>query len=109
MRKLTVATIGAISLAACSGRATDPLPAFETIERATLAYANCVADSARKLAPQSRETDVLAQQAADGCREARAEALSQKSVPVFFPTIAEFDAVHLGVARSAIVSTRATN
>ena len=106
MRKLTVAAIGAVTLAACSGPRTEPLPPLESIEAATLAYANCVNDSALKLAARPQAVEVLAPQAVDGCRKARTEALNLKSVPVFFPTIAEFDSVHLGVARSAIEKTR---
>jgi hypothetical protein len=45
----------------------------------------------------------------DSCQQARAKALSLKSVPVIFPTIADFDKAHLGVAQSTIERARSTN
>lgn len=96
----------ATSLSACSGQAADTLPPLPQIEKATLDYANCVDTSARKLAAHSGDAEMLARQAVESCRGLRAKALESKGVPVMFPTIAEYDATHLGLARQTVKSSR---
>jgi hypothetical protein len=96
-------------LSACSEPAPAALPAFHEIMQATEGYAGCVYDAARELATDSGKVDTLAQQAVDRCRESRSQALALKSVPVAFPTISEFDTVHLGLARGAIEKARSAN
>lgn len=97
----------AVAVSAGSGQAAETLPPLPTIEKATLAYANCFDVAARTLAVQSDGLDVLARRAVDGCRDLRAKALTLKGVPVMFPTIAEYDAMHLGLAKQAIEKFRA--
>ena len=97
----------AATLSGCSGQAAGALPPLHAIEKATLAYANCVDASARKLAAEPGTVERLAQQAVGSCRELREKALALKGVPVMFPTVAEYDATHLGLARQTIESSRA--
>jgi len=106
MTTYALAMVCAITLSACSGQAADTLPPLPTIEKATLAYANCVDERARKLAAGPGSEEILARQAVDSCRELRAKALALKGVPVMFPTVAEYDATHLGLARQTIKSSR---
>ena len=107
MKLLATAAICAVAVSACSGQAADTLPPLPTIEKATLAYANCVDVAARKLASGSDGADVLARRATDRCKDLRAKALALKGVPVEFPTVAEYDAMHLGLAKQAIEQSRA--
>ena len=107
MKLPTIAAICAVAVSACSGKAADTLPPLPTIEKATLAYANCVDVAAQTLASQSDGVDVLAKRAVDGCRDLRAKALALKGVPVMFPTVAEYDAMHFGLAKQAIEKFRA--
>lgn len=106
MKARALALVSVIVVAACSGQAADSLPPLPTIEKATLAYANCVDSAAQKLAAGSGGADVLAQQAVDSCRELRKKALDLKGVPVMFPNVAEYDATHLGLARQTIENVR---
>ncbi|MBX9880636.1 MAG: hypothetical protein K2X73_01550 [Sphingomonas sp.] len=107
MKIPAVAAICAVAVSACSGKASDTLPPLPTIEKATLAYADCVDIAARKLASQMDGVDVLAKRAVDGCRDLREKALALKGVPVIFPTVAEYDATHFGLAKQAIENSRA--
>ena len=106
MKLLAIAAICVVAVSACSGQAADTLPPLPTIEKATLAYANCVDVAARKLASQSDGVDILARRAIEGCRDSRAKALALKGVPVMFPTVAEYDAMHIGLAKQAIEKSR---
>jgi hypothetical protein len=104
----TAALAGACGLAmsACSAQPAASLPPLHDIEQATLAYANCVDQAARKLGVKPTGVEELARQAVGSCRELREAALKLKSVPVMFPSVAEFDAVHAGLARSTIEASR---
>jgi hypothetical protein len=95
-----------LALTGCSNSSSEALAPLPTIEAATLKYANCVEQSAQKLAVTSGSSEKLAQHAVGRCSSIRAEALKLKSVPVMFPTIVEFDTTHLGVARQAIENVR---
>lgn len=95
-----------IALSACSGQAADRLPQLPEIEKATLAYANCVDTTAHKLAALSGEREMLARRAVENCRQLRAKALALKGVPVMFPTVAGYDAMHLDLARQTIGNSR---
>jgi len=106
VKSFAVAMLCAAALSACSGQAANTGPALATIEKATLAYANCIDKSARNLAAQSGETEILARQAVGSCRDLREKALALKGVPVMFPTVSEYDATHLGLARQSIESAR---
>ena len=109
MKARSFALVGAIAISACSGQAADTLPPLPTIENATLAYANCVYAAARKLAARSGGANLLAEQAVASCRELRAKALALKGVPVMFPSVAEYDSTHLGLARQTIENSRANS
>ena len=109
MRKFVIAMACAMALSSCSKGSADTLPPLEEIQKATLNYANCVDQTARKLAAQAAEVERLAKRAVGHCRELRAEALKLKGVPVMFPSIAEFDATHLGLAQNTIQSVRGKN
>ncbi|MES2443050.1 MAG: hypothetical protein V4574_09485 [Pseudomonadota bacterium] len=104
MKKHIVALVYAVTLSACSGQSADTLPPFAAIEKATLDYANCVDQAARKPVSRPSQVNDLARRAVAACRALRTKALALKSVPVFFPTVAEFDSTHLDVARSAVES-----
>ena len=107
MKLLAIVAICVVAVSACPGQAADKLPPLPTIEKATLAYANCVDVAARRLASQPDGADILARRAVDGCRDLRAKALTLKGVPVMFPTVAEYDAMDIGLARQAIEKSRA--
>ena len=107
MKTQAFAMVCSIIVSGCSGQAADTLPPLATIEKATLAYANCIDAAARKLAARSGAAEMFAQQAVGNCRGLRAKALALKGVPVMFPSVAEYDAAHLGLARQAVESARA--
>lgn len=107
MKLPVIAAICAVAVSACSGKEADTLPPFPTIEKATLAYANCVNIAAGKLASEPDGADVVAKRAVDGCRDLREKALALKGVPIMFPTVAEYDATHLGLAKQTIERLRA--
>jgi hypothetical protein len=107
MKAQAFALVCAIAVSACSASAGDALPPLATTEKATLAYANCVDTAAGKLAARPDQAAILARNAVGSCRDLRAKALALKSVPVMFESIAEFDAIHLHLARLSIESARA--
>jgi len=107
MKTHALAVVCAIALPACQEQAADALPPLSTIQEATLAYANCVDKTARNFAVQPGRAEVLAQSVIDSCQELRSQAIDLKAVPVMFSTVAEFDAMHFGVARQSIETSRA--
>ncbi|OYY71685.1 hypothetical protein [Sphingomonas sp. 28-63-12] len=109
MTKLALISGTILALTGCSGASSEDLPPLPTIEAATLKYANCVDQAAQRLGRTSGSLEQLAQQGVSGCSVLRTEALKLKAVPVMFPTTAEFDATHLGVARQAIENVRRKN
>lgn len=103
-----IAAICAVAASECSGKATDRLPRLPTIDKATLAYANCVDVAAQKLTSQPDGVDILARRAVSGCRNLRAKALALKGVPVMFPAVAEHDGIHFDLAKHTVEKLRAT-
>ena len=106
MNRLTVTVMSLFALPACSIRASDTLPPFADIEKATLTFANCVYQGAKQSAGRQGTVEELASEVVARCGEARSAALDAKSVPVMFQTVEEFDRVHLHVARHEITESR---
>ena len=73
---------------------------------ARIDYANCVNVAALKLASQPDGVLALARSAVDDCHDLRTKAPALKGAPVMFPTIAEYDAMHFGIAKEALEKLR---
>lgn len=87
---------------ACSEEQSQISPTLTDTQNATLRYANCVNKSAEYFSGTSMSDGAAARQAIDSCTQARAEALTLKSVPRAFSTVNEFDDVHFRVAEDII-------
>ena len=97
--------ICAFGVSACS-EGSNELPPFADIEKATLAYANCINDKAQSELAQSASIEESVTQVLRDCRELRAEALRLKAVPVMAETISEFDEIHNGLAQNIVAESR---
>jgi hypothetical protein len=98
-------SICALSLAACSN-GSNQLPPFADIEKATLAYANCINDKAQLDSAESISVEASAARVLRDCSALRSEALRLKAVPVMSKTISEFDEIYSGLARNMVAESR---
>ena len=97
--------LSSISLAACNNGANQ-LPPFADIEKATLAYANCINDKAQSGLTQNDSAEASAAQVLRDCSDLRSEALRLKAVPVMAKTVSEFDEIHNGLAKNLVAEAR---
>jgi hypothetical protein len=97
--------ICAFGVSACSDGSNE-LPPLADIEKATLAYANCIDDKARSESARSASMEESVTQVLRDCRELRSEALRLKAVPVMAKTVAEFDEIHNGLAQNMVAESR---
>ena len=100
-----VILLNALSLAACSD-GSNQLPPLADIEKATLAYANCINYKTRSDSSENTSVEASARRVLRDCRALRSEALRLKAVPVMAKTVSEFDEIHNGLARNMVAESR---
>ena len=94
------------TVSGCAAQSKSALPPLSEIQKATLDYVTCIDRTAPKFADAPGSPEQIAPRVIASCSDLRSVALKLKSVPVMYPTIAEFDANHLGFAKQAIEHTR---
>ena len=105
--KALLFALGYVAILCASPRiAAQDIPSCESISAAVESYANCIDQAVKKLAKGIDSNDEVALKAVSTCREFRDTALHLKAVPALEPTVADFDALHIGLARNLTADVR---
>ena len=94
--------ISSLALLSACAEESEALPPRDEVDGATLAYAQCIDEAVDQLDLTAGSIDAQVQSVRDDCAQERNNALRMRAVPIFAPTIEEFDEIHDGLAESLI-------